>query len=56
VSKYPDYQSNKFNCVGSVGFVFKDILEEVALSYDMKIGKIIKSPLQDLVAFHLKNK
>jgi len=56
VSKYPDYQSHKFNCVGSVGFVFKDILEEVALSYDMKIGKIIKSPLQDLVAFHLKNK
>jgi N-acetylglucosamine kinase-like BadF-type ATPase len=56
VSKYPDYQSHKFNCVGSVGFVFKDILEEVALSYDMKIGKIIKSPLQDLVAFHLKQK
>ncbi len=52
-SKYPNYKSYSFNCVGSVGFVFKDILEEVALSYDMKIGRVIKSPMDDLVAFHL---
>lgn len=56
VSKYPDYKEYKFNCVGSVGFVFKDILEEVALSYDMHIGRVIKSPLEDLVQFHLKNR
>ncbi len=52
-SKYPNYKNYTFNCVGSVGFVFKDILEEVALSYDMKIGRVIKSPMDDLVAFHL---
>ena len=54
VSKYPDYKNYSFNCVGSVGFVFKEILEEVAISYDMKLGKIIQSPLKDLVDFHLK--
>ncbi|MCU0423007.1 MAG: N-acetylglucosamine kinase [Bacteroidia bacterium] len=54
VSKYPDYKNYSFNCVGSVGFVFKDILEEVAISYDMKLGKVIQSPLKDLVDFHLK--
>jgi len=54
VSKYPDYKDYEFNCVGSVGFVFKEILEEVAQSYDMKIGKIIKSPMNDLVAFHME--
>jgi N-acetylglucosamine kinase-like BadF-type ATPase len=53
VVKYPDYKNYKFNCVGSVGFVFKEILEEVALSYDMHIGKVIKSPLEDLVNFHV---
>ncbi len=53
VSKYPDYKNYPFNCVGSVGFVFKDILEEVAISYDMKIGKVIQSPLKDLVSYHL---
>lgn len=55
VSKYPHYNQYSFNCVGSVGYVFSDILIEVANSYDMKVGKIIQSPLNDLVQFHVKN-
>jgi hypothetical protein len=39
--------------VGSVGYVFNEILEEVAQSYDMKIGRVIKSPLDDLVKYHV---
>lgn len=54
VSKYPNYKDYTFNCVGSVGFVFRDILEEVAVGYDMKMGKVIQSPLKDLIAFHLE--
>jgi hypothetical protein len=53
VIKYPNYKEYSFNCIGSVGFIFKDILEEVALSYDMKIGKVIKSPMDDLIQYHL---
>ena len=53
VSKYPDYKYYSFNCVGSVGYVFSEILIEVANSYDMKVGKVIRSPLQDLVEYHL---
>lgn len=53
VSKYPDYKDYSFNCVGSVGYVFSEILIEVANSYDMKVGKVIRSPLQDLVEYHL---
>jgi N-acetylglucosamine kinase-like BadF-type ATPase len=52
VGKYPNYKEYTFNCVGSVGFVFREILEEVAQSYDMKIGRVIKSPLEDLVKYH----
>jgi glucosamine kinase len=55
VSKYPDYKQYSFNCIGSVGFIFKDILEEVANSYDMKMGKVIRSPLSNLVNYHLHN-
>jgi glucosamine kinase len=54
VSKYPDYKKYSFNCVGSVGYVFREILEEVAVSYDMKMGRVIQSPLDDLVKFHLQ--
>ncbi|HCN85086.1 MAG TPA: N-acetylglucosamine kinase [Sphingobacteriaceae bacterium] len=55
VSRYPAYQNYSFNCIGAVGFSFEDILEEVASSYNMKIGKIIRSPIDDLVKYHLEN-
>ena len=53
VNKYPDYEKYSFNCVGSVGYIFKDILEEVAKSYSMKIGNMICSPIDDLAKYHL---
>lgn len=53
VSKYAKFNTYSFNCVGSVGYIFKDILSEVASSYNMKPGKIIKSPIDDLVKYHL---
>ena len=52
VSKYPAYEKYTFNCVGSVAWNHTEILREVAASFNMKTGKIIKSPLEDLVKFH----
>jgi N-acetylglucosamine kinase-like BadF-type ATPase len=54
VSKYPNYTNYTLNCVGSVAFSFKDILEEVATAHDMKMGKVIQSPVGDLVNYHLE--
>lgn len=56
VSKYPGFENYSFNCVGSVGFIFKDILKEVITSHSMKMGKIIRSPIEDLVNYHLNQK
>jgi N-acetylglucosamine kinase-like BadF-type ATPase len=53
VVHYPDYQSYTFNCVGSVGYNFRDILTEVANENGMEVGKIIRSPIDDLVQYHL---
>ncbi|EFK58884.1 hypothetical protein [Sphingobacterium spiritivorum] len=53
VSKYPDYQSYTFNCIGSVGYNFRNVLEEKAGQYGMKVGKILRSPIDDLVQFHM---
>ncbi len=52
VSHYPDYQSYSFNCVGSVGYTFRNILEEKVQNYGMKMGKIVRSPIDDLVQYH----
>jgi len=53
VSKYPNYQDYTFNCIGSVGYNFRNVLEDTAQKYGMNVGKIIRSPIDDLVAFHI---
>ncbi len=55
VSHYPDYTSYEFNCVGSIAFHLKDLLRETATDFGMKTGKIIQSPIDELVKFHLEN-
>ncbi|SMC00523.1 N-acetylglucosamine kinase-like [Hymenobacter roseosalivarius DSM 11622] len=52
VTKYPNYQNYTFNCIGSVGYNFRDALIQVAKSHDMEVGKIIRSPIDDLVDYH----
>ena len=52
VLHYPRYQEYTFNCVGSVGYNFRDVLAQVARGHGMEVGKIIRSPIDDLVTFH----
>ncbi|MBA3664155.1 MAG: N-acetylglucosamine kinase [Bacteroidetes bacterium] len=56
VSRYPEYQSHAFNCVGSAGYIFREILGQTAKEYGMRSGKIIHSPIDDLVEYHLTHK
>jgi N-acetylglucosamine kinase-like BadF-type ATPase len=55
VSHYPDYRSYSFNCVGSVAYVFREILKETAASFGMETGKILHSPIDDLVGYHMNH-
>jgi len=54
VSQYPNYKDYTFNCIGSVGYNFRNVLEETATDYGMKVGKIIRSPIDDLVRYHVE--
>lgn len=56
ICRYDDYKELTMGCVGSVGFYFKDILQEVATENNVRLGKIIESPIDELVKFHLKEK
>ena len=53
VSKYPDYKKYTFNCIGSVAYNFRNVLEDTAKRYEMEVGKIIRSPIDDLVVYHI---
>ena len=53
VCLYPYYRNYELNAVGSVAFYFRDILKLSAENHEMKIGKIIKSPINELVNYHI---
>ncbi len=54
ITKYPDYQSYKLSCVGSVAYYYKDILSSVAKDYGMCIAKVLKSPIEELLKYHIQ--
>ena len=54
VTHYPNYQKYTFNCIGSVGYNFRNVLEEVATENGMVVGSIIRSPIDNLVKYHLE--
>jgi len=41
--------------VGSVAFGFKDILKQLAHTYEFELGKIMKTPSEGLLAYHHKH-
>ena len=55
VCLYPNYRSYPLNSIGSIGLTFIDQLKEVAYSYGMNVGKINKSPMEGLIAYHQNN-
>ena len=54
VSHYPNYKDYSFNCIGSVGYNFRNVLEETAEEFGMKVGRILRSPIDDLVKYHVE--
>jgi glucosamine kinase len=50
---YTNYQEVPVNFVGSIAFHFQDILRGVAVEFGTKVGRIIKSPIDGLVEYHL---
>jgi glucosamine kinase len=41
---------------GSVAYVFRDVIKQLASAYELEIGKIVKSPMEGLIEFHKKEK
>ena len=56
VYKYSNYQKLNIHFVGSVAYYFKDILLKIAKEHELKIGNIMRSPIDNLVKYHLNLK
>jgi len=38
--------------IGSIAFGFRDVLKELCNTYELELGKVIKTPMQGLLAYH----
>ncbi len=52
IYKYRESWSLPINFVGSVAFGFKDVLKQMCNDYELKLGTVIKSPMDGLVKYH----
>jgi hypothetical protein len=39
--------------VGSVGFAFKEVLEDLCHAYEFELGKVLKTPMPGLIKYHI---
>jgi len=52
VTHYTGYREKQIGVVGSVGYHFRDIFEEIATENGLKVGKVIQSPIEGLADYH----
>jgi len=52
VCLYPGYRSLTFNCVGSIGYHFSDLLKIAAENRGMKVGLILPKVIEKLTFYH----
>jgi glucosamine kinase len=55
VMRYENYDQLPVNCAGSIAFYYSPLLIEAANSMGISINKIIQSPIEALVEYHISN-
>ncbi|MFM2138641.1 MAG: hypothetical protein RJA57_948 [Bacteroidota bacterium] len=52
LARYREVWKYPVHFAGSVAFGFKDVLRELCRSYGFELGRVLKHPMQGLVAYH----
>jgi N-acetylglucosamine kinase-like BadF-type ATPase len=55
IKSYSDYQDKTCHFVGSIAYHFSEILKQLCQEKGIKVGKILKHPIDELSMFILKN-
>lgn len=56
IYKFRESWTLPIHFAGSVAFGFKDVLKELCSTYELELGRVLKSPMQGLIEFHSKDK
>ena len=54
--QYENHKEVPVHFVGSIAFYLKDELEAILTKYDIKIGNVLRRPIDGLIAYHVLNK
>ena len=56
IRQYDNYQEVPVHFVGSIAFYLKDELEVTFDKYQIKLGNVLRRPIDGLIAYHVANK
>ncbi len=56
IMQYENCKTVPVHFVGSIAFYLKDELTEILTKYDIKIGNVLRRPIDGLIAYHVLNK
>ena len=56
IMQFENYKEVPVHFVGSIAFYLVDELTEVLNKYDIKIGNVLRRPIDGLIAYHVLNK
>ena len=50
--KFRESWTMPIHFIGSIAFGFRDVLQELCNTYELELGKVIKSPMKGLIEYH----
>ncbi len=56
IRQYDNHKEVPVHFVGSIAFYLKDELQQTFDKYDMKLGNVLRRPIDGLIAYHIANK
>jgi len=56
IKQFDNYQEVPIHFIGSIAFYLKDELEVVLKNHGMKIGNVLRRPIDGLIQYHVLNK
>ena len=55
IQQYDNYKDVPVNFVGSIAFYLKDELQTIFDSYGIKLGNVLRRPIDGLIAYHIED-
>ena len=56
IMQYENHKEVPVHFIGSIAFYLKDELEVMLNKYEIKLGNVLRRPIDGLIAYHILNK